>query len=87
LLKPGSYECPLTDVGADFCGAIRIVVGPFQEVPVPMHLGLGVCGHPQGPHRTLHRILGPLVSGTQLMIQSNRTGPETALIREEGNPA
>jgi hypothetical protein len=28
---------------------------------------------------------GPLLSGTQLLFQSNHTGPETALIREAEN--
>ena len=39
------------------------------------------------PHRIPHRILRPLVSGTQLLLQSNRSGPETALIKEGDNPA
>jgi hypothetical protein len=43
--------------------------------------------HPQGPQKTLHMILGPLVSGAQLLFQSNRTGPETALIMEAENQA
>jgi hypothetical protein len=34
-----------------------------------------------------HGILRTLVSGTQRMLQSNRTGTETALTREEDNPA
>jgi hypothetical protein len=38
------------------------------------------------PHRIRHGILGPLVSGTQHLLQSNRAGPETALIKEAGNP-
>jgi hypothetical protein len=37
-------------------------------------------------YRTLHRILRPLVSGTQLLLQSNCAGPETALLREAENP-
>jgi hypothetical protein len=41
----------------------------------------------KNPHRTLHGILRPLVSGTQRLLQSNRVGPETALIREAENPA
>jgi hypothetical protein len=41
----------------------------------------------QGPQRTLHGILQSLMSGTQLLLQSNRAGPETALIREAENPA
>jgi hypothetical protein len=47
----------------------------------------GVCRHTQGPHRNLHGILGPLVSGTQLLLQSNHEGLETALISEAENPA
>jgi hypothetical protein len=39
------------------------------------------------PHRICHGILRPLVSGTQHLIQSNRAGPETALIKEADNPA
>jgi hypothetical protein len=38
-------------------------------------------------HRIRHGILRPLVSGTQLLLQSNRSGPETALIKEAGNSA
>jgi hypothetical protein len=37
---------------------------------------------PQATHKTRHGILRPLVSGTQLLLQSNRSGPETALIKE-----
>ena len=36
------------------------------------------------PHRILHGILRPLVSGTQHRPQSNRMEPETAVHREEG---
>jgi hypothetical protein len=39
------------------------------------------------PHRIPHGILRPLVSGTQHLLQSNRSGPETALIKEADNPA
>jgi hypothetical protein len=39
------------------------------------------------PHRTPHGILKPLVSGTQCLLQSNRTGLETALTREADNLA
>ena len=38
-------------------------------------------------HRICDGILRPLVSGTQRLLQSNRAGPETALIKEAGNPA
>jgi hypothetical protein len=34
----------------------------------------------------LHAILGPPVSGTQLLFQSNCTGPETALGKQETWP-
>jgi hypothetical protein len=33
----------------------------FPLPPAPTHHGHRVSGQPQGPHRTLHRILGPLV--------------------------
>jgi hypothetical protein len=56
-------------------------------MPAPEYLGRGVCRHPQGTNRTLQWILRPLVSGTQLLLQSNHAGPETALIREAENPA
>lgn len=39
------------------------------------------------PHRIHHGILGPLVSGTQHLLQSNLAGPETVLIKEADNPA
>jgi hypothetical protein len=55
-------------------------------VSAPGKLDHGVCRHPQGPQRTLHEILGLLVSGTQLLLQSNRAGPEIALIKEAENP-
>jgi hypothetical protein len=38
------------------------------------------------PHRICHGILRPPVSGTQLLLQYY-AGPETALIKEAGNPA
>jgi hypothetical protein len=38
-------------------------------------------------HKTHHGILRPLVSGTQHLLQSNSSGPKTALIREAENPA
>jgi hypothetical protein len=67
-----------------------IILFPFLRLKhrwAAVHLGLRVCGHPQGPHRTLHGILWPLVTGTQLLLQSNHTRPETALIRKAENPA
>jgi hypothetical protein len=39
------------------------------------------------PHRIPHGILRPLVGGTEHLLQSNRAGPETALIRKAENPA
>ena len=65
-----------------FLCLIRKELLPFWSVPAPGHLERGVGGQPQGLQSTLHGISGPLVSGTQLLFQSNRTGPETALIRE-----
>ena len=58
---------------------------PFRSAPAPGHLGRRISRHPQGPQSTLHGTLGPLVSGTQLLFQSNCMGPETALIREAEN--
>jgi hypothetical protein len=59
----------------------------FQSTPALGYLGHRVSGHMQGPHKTLHGILRPLVSGTQRLLQSNLSGPETALIREAENLA
>ena len=70
-----------------FLCLIRKELLPFWSVPAPGHLERGVGGQPQGLQSTLHGILGPLVSGTQLLFQSNHVGPETALIREAENPA
>jgi hypothetical protein len=42
---------------------------------------------PAPTHKTRHGILRPLVSETQLLLQSDRAGPETALIREAENLA
>jgi hypothetical protein len=58
----------------------------FWLAPAPGYLGLRVSRYPQCPQSTLHGILGPLVSGTQLLFHSNRVGPETALIGEAENP-
>ena len=46
---------------------------------INLALGREVSGHPHGPKRTLHAILGSLVSGTQDLFQSNLSGPETAV--------
>jgi hypothetical protein len=56
---------------------------PFQSAPAPGHLGRRVSRHPQGPERTLHSILRPRVSGTQLLFHSNHAGPETALGKQK----
>ena len=61
-------------------------VKPFRSAPALGHLGLRVSRHPQGPERTFHTILGPPVSGTQLMFHSNCTGPETALEKQKTRP-
>ena len=55
-----------------------------ERAPALGHLGHGVGRHPQGPERTLHAILGPPVSGTQLLFHSNRAGPVTALGKNLG---
>ena len=39
------------------------------------------------PDRIPHGILRPLVSGTQRLLQTNLTGPETALTKEADNLA
>jgi hypothetical protein len=54
-----------------------------SEFALPME-SLGTC---KDPHRIPHGILRPLVSGTQHLLKSNRTRPETALTREADNPA
>jgi hypothetical protein len=64
----------------------RTPIIPFQSAPSPGHLGRGVGIHPQGTQKTLHTILGPLMSGTHLLFQSNHAGPEKALIRETAWP-
>ena len=69
-----------------FLCLIRKELLPFWSVPAPGHLERGVSGQPQGLQSTLHGISGPLVSGTQLLFQSNRTGPETALGKQETWP-
>jgi hypothetical protein len=61
-----------------------IPTSPFQSGPAPGHLGRGVGGHPQGPKRTLHVILGPPVSGTHLSVPFQSCGTS---IREAENPA
>jgi hypothetical protein len=60
---------------------------PFPSLAAPGLLEHGVYRNPGATSRTLSRILRPLVSGTQLLLQSNYRGPETALIREAENPA
>ena len=56
---------------------------PFRLAPAPGHLGRGSSGHPHRPQRTLHRILGSRVSGTQHQFQSKCAGPETALGKQK----
>jgi hypothetical protein len=90
----------LIDTGADvpiirgrresiLINKIRNEKGDIPSTPL-QHRGpwlgesLDTC---KDPHRFHHGILRPLVSGTQHLLQSNRTGPETALIKEADNPA
>ena len=47
----------------------------------------GVCGHPQGPTQDPPWDPKTAVSGTQCLLQFNHAGPQTALIKEAGNPA
>jgi hypothetical protein len=42
-------------------------LGSFRSAPAPGQLGHRVSRHPQGTQSTLHRILGPLVSGTKFL--------------------
>ena len=69
-----------------FLCLIRKELLPFWSVPAPGHLERGVGGQPQGLQSTLHGISGPLVSGTQLLFQSNHMGPETALRKQKTQP-
>jgi hypothetical protein len=57
----------------------QYMISPFQSAPALDHLGHRVSVHPQGPERTLHSILGSLVSKTQPLFHSNHAGPDTAL--------
>jgi hypothetical protein len=56
---------------------------PFWLAPAldQGHLGRGILRHPHSPQRTLHVILGSLVSGKQDQFQSNCDGPVTAETR------
>jgi hypothetical protein len=56
---------------------------PFRLAPALGHLGCRISGHPHNSQRTLHPILGSLVSETQLLFQSNLMGPETALGKQK----
>ena len=56
---------------------------PFRSVPPLCHIGSVISQNPQGPQRSLHTILGSLVSGTQHRFQSNRMGPETAVGKQK----
>ena len=49
-------------------------------------LGAELADTPKILYRTLHEILGPLVNRTQLLFQSNRAGPETALGKQKTRP-
>ena len=70
-----------------FCEVLkRMYVSPFWSARAPSHLGNRVSRHPQGSERTLHAILGPPVSGTQLLFNSNSAGPEIALGKQKTRP-
>jgi hypothetical protein len=83
---------PETAVGKQKTGLTR-VTSPFLLAPAPGHLGCRIGGHLHSPQRTLHTILGSLVSGTQHQFQSNcdrlvtaGTGtPEPFLTRGSGS--
>jgi hypothetical protein len=55
----------------------------FHLAPAPgqCHLGCGIGRHPHSSHRTLHVILGLLLSGTQHQFQSNCDRPVRAATR------
>ena len=52
---------------------------PYQHRGTLLTVSPDTC---KDPHSVPHGILSPLVSGTQHLLQSNRAGSETALIRE-----
>ena len=67
----------------------------FQSEPAPAHLGHELSRWSHGPHspqRTLHVILGSLVSGTQHLFQTNRDRPvpaagmQEALLTRDSSP-
>jgi hypothetical protein len=70
-----------------------IISSELLKVPSFAHFSTVVTGLGESadtrkdPHRINHGILRPLVSGTQCLLQSNRSGRQTALIKEAGNPA
>ena len=51
---------------------------PSRSAPALGKLGCRIGGHPYSPQRTLHEILGSLVSGTKHLFQANCDGPVTA---------
>jgi hypothetical protein len=59
-------------------------IGITYHTRAPECLASGVSH--KGPHRIPHRILRPLVGGTQHLPQSNRAESETALTREADDP-
>jgi hypothetical protein len=63
-----------------------ISLGVKTAFRAPGTLGAELADTPKVPNRTLHEILGPPVSGTQLLFQSNCAGPETALGKQETQP-
>jgi hypothetical protein len=55
----------------------------FRLAPAPGHLGSKFWGQSHCPQRTLHVILGSLMSGKQHRFQYNRTGPESAAWKQK----
>jgi hypothetical protein len=55
---------------------------PFRVVSALGHLGLELGGQSHGSQRTLHEILGSLVSRTQHLFQTNCDSPVTAGARK-----
>jgi hypothetical protein len=51
--------------------------------PAPVNLGCELGGGSYGPQRTLHEILGSLVSGTQQLFQTIHDGPVPAAGMQE----
>jgi hypothetical protein len=57
--------------------------GPFRSAPALGHLGCRIGWHLLSPQRTLHEILGSLVSRIQHWSQSNWKEPETTVRKQK----